>query len=312
VKTLEEAVVLAEDSGALDALGTALLLLYLAYMVRGEFDRSREHAERGAAIAQKTGDTDLLSMHTANLGLLLFYLGDWQEAQGYLERAVQLERSTQLSLFSSLPHALLGVLYKARGAWEDASRCFSEALALAREADVKGQLPYAECRLAEMDVLRGRPTEAIARLQPRVSEMRWQYEVVLLSILAEAHADTGDAARAEKIVDLAQTRARLMHNRVDGLEASRVRAKILAMLGRREEATAMLEEALSLARSTPYPYAEAKLSCEYGVLHLREKEPARAREWLCAALEVFRRLGAKKDAERTRRALQELGRAQGQ
>jgi tetratricopeptide (TPR) repeat protein len=47
VKTLEEAVVLAEDSGALDALGTALLLLHLVYMVRGEFDRSREHAERG-------------------------------------------------------------------------------------------------------------------------------------------------------------------------------------------------------------------------------------------------------------------------
>jgi hypothetical protein len=80
VKTLEEAVVLAEDSGALDALGTALLLLHLMYMVRGEFDRSREYAERGAAIAKKTGDTDLLPMHTANLGLLHFYLGDWQEA----------------------------------------------------------------------------------------------------------------------------------------------------------------------------------------------------------------------------------------
>ncbi len=303
---------LAEDSGALDALGTALLLLHLVYMVRGEFDRSREHAERGAAIAKKTGDTDLLSMHTANLGLLHFYLGDWQEAQRYLELAVKLERSTQLSFFSSQPHTYLGMLYKARGAWEDASRCFSEAVALAREADVKGQLPYAECRLAEMEVLQGRPTEAIARLQPRVSEMRWHYEVVLLSILAEAHADMGDSAKAEKVVDLAQTRARLMHNRVDGLEASRVRAKILALQGRREEVTATLDEALSLARSMPYPYAEAKLSYEYGMLHLREKEPARARERLRAALEIFRRLGAKKDAEQIRRALQELGRAQGQ
>jgi hypothetical protein len=61
-----------------------------------------------------------------------------------------------------------------------------------------------------------------------------------------------------------------------------------------------------------YPYAEAKLSCEYGMLHLREKEPKRARERLCAALEIFRRLGAKKDAEQARRALQELGRAQRQ
>ena len=60
----------------------------------------------------------------------------------------------------------------------------------------------------------------------------------------------------------------------------------------------------------PYPYAEAKLSCGYGMLHLREKEPEIARERLCAALEIFRRLGAKKDAEQTRRALQEIGRAQ--
>ena len=122
-------------------------------------------------------------------------------------------------------------------------------------------MPYAECRLAEMDVLQGRPTEAIASLEPRVSEMRWQYEVVLLSILAEAHADMGAPAKAEKVVDIAQARARLMHNRVDGLEASRVRAKILALQGRREEVRATLDEALSLARSMPYPYAEAKLSC---------------------------------------------------
>jgi hypothetical protein len=112
----------------------------------------------------------------------------------------------------------------------------------------------------------------------------------------------GEAAGAEKVVDLAQTRARLMHNRVDGLEASRVRAKVLALQGRREEATATLDEALSLACSMPYPYAEAKLSREYGMLHVCEKEPGRARERLRAALKIFRRLEAKKDAEQTRRA----------
>ena len=307
VEALEEAVLLAEESGALDTLGSALLPLHLAYMVRGEFDRSREHAERGATIAKKTGDTDLLSMHTANLGLQLFYVGDWRAAQGYLEHAVELERSTQLSFFSTLPHAYLGVLYKAQGAWEDASRCFSEAAALAREVDITGQLGYTECRLAEMDVLQGRPTEAIARLQPRAPDLQWMYNVLLLSVLAEAHADIGDAAKAEEVVDIAQTRARLMYNRVDGLEALRVRAKILTMQGNRKEASVALEEALSWARSMPYPYAEAKLSREYGMLHLREGEPARASKRLRAALEVFRRLGAKKDAEQTRRTLQGLG-----
>lgn len=302
---------LAEDSGALDALGTALLLLHLVYMVRGEFDRSREHAERGRPSPGRRA-TRICSPCTRPTSACCTSTSVTGGRPKNTWSAVRLERSTPFSFFSSQPHTYLGVLYKARGAWEDASRCFSEAAPLAREADVNGQLPYAECRLAEMDVLQGRPTEAIARLEPRVSEMRWQYEVVLLSILAEAHADMGASEKAERFVDLAQTRARLMHNRVNDLEASRVRAKILALQGRREEVTATLDEALSRARSIPHPYAKAKLSCEYGMLHLREKEPARARERLRAALEIFRRLGAKKDAEQTRRALQELGRAQEQ
>jgi hypothetical protein len=144
-----------------------------------------------------------------------------------------------------------------------------------------------------MDVLQGRPTEAIACLEPRVSEMRWQYEVVLLSVLAEAYADMDDVAKAEEAVDIALTRAGMMNNRVDGLDASRVRAKILDLQGRREVATAALDEALSLTRSMPYPYAETKLSREYGMLHLRAGEPARAGEPLRAALEIFRRLEAK-------------------
>jgi hypothetical protein len=53
----------------------------------------------------------------------------------------------------------------------------------------------------------------------------------------------------------------------------------------------------------PYPYAEARILREYGMLHLREREPREARKWLSAALGIFGRLGAKKDAERSEQAL---------
>ena len=42
------------------------------------------------------------------------------------------------------------------------------------------------------------------------------------------------------------------------------------------------------------------------MLHLRESEPEKARKRLRAALEIFYRLGAKKDAERTEQALRAL------
>ena len=58
----------------------------------------------------------------------------------------------------------------------------------------------------------------------------------------------------------------------------------------------------------PYPYAEAKILREYGMLHVRAGEPEPARKRLSEALEIFRRLEANKDAERTGRTLRELGR----
>jgi tetratricopeptide (TPR) repeat protein len=242
------------------------------------------------------------------LGLQHFYAGDWRESQECLERAVGLARGTQLTRFSYVPSAYLGVLRKAQGAWEDANRCFSDAASLAREADNGEGTRYAGSRLAEMDVLQDRPAEAIARLgrRPDLSDLTSFYEIVLLSALAEAHADTGDAAGAEEVADLALTRARGTRNRVDGVEALRVRAKVLSMRGRAEEAAAALEEDLSWASPMPYPYSEARLLHEYGLLHIREGESKEARKRLSAALGIFGRLGAKKDVERTEQALRAL------
>jgi hypothetical protein len=55
-----------------------------------------------------------------------------------------------------------------------------------------------------------------------------------------------------------------------------------------------------------YPYAEARLLQVYGQLHAQQgdHEPARAR--LGAALAIFRRLGARKDIERTEHLLAAL------
>jgi Flp pilus assembly protein TadD len=90
------------------------------------------------------------------------------------------------------------------------------------------------------------------------------------------------------------------------VEALRVRAKVLSMRGRAEEAAAALEEALSWASPMPYPYAEARLLHEYGLLHIREGESKEARKRLSAALGIFGRLGAKKDVVRTEQALRAL------
>ena len=56
----------------------------------------------------------------------------------------------------------------------------------------------------------------------------------------------------------------------------------------------------------PYPYAEGRLLHAYGQMHVAKGEPGPARERLEAALAIFRRLGARKDAERVEQDLAAL------
>ena len=63
---------------------------------------------------------------------------------------------------------------------------------------------------------------------------------------------------------------------------------------------------MALARSMPYPYAEARLLHMYGRLHIQKGEPQAAREQLEAARAIFARLGARMDTERVEQALDVL------
>ncbi|MFL5336619.1 MAG: tetratricopeptide repeat protein [Geminicoccaceae bacterium] len=90
------------------------------------------------------------------------------------------------------------------------------------------------------------------------------------------------------------------------MDALRVQALVAIRQEHWDKARRSLEEALALARSLGYPYGEARALLMYGLLHahMGEKEPAR--EWLEAALAIFRRLGARKDAARTEQTIADL------
>jgi tetratricopeptide (TPR) repeat protein len=192
----------------------------------------------------------------------------------------------------------------AQGEWEEAEQilsCASEA----REAQGPEFRCYVQTLLAQLDVLRGYPGAALARLEPYASSPARIRDPLTLTVLATACDDTGQLAEAEEIVNLAVTRADLMQNLVVGLEASRVHARILAANGHLEQANVTLEESLSKARSMPCPYAEGKVLRDLGTLLGAERE--KASERLSSALGIFRRLGAWEEVRETERALRATG-----
>jgi tetratricopeptide (TPR) repeat protein len=179
-----------------------------------------------------------------------------------------------------------------------------------RNSDLQLQR-LAQLPLAEIHVREGRAAAACACLAPLLDRpgLEERDAVLLLPTAAWAYLELGDAAHAEVLVAQAVRRARAWRFRPTLVEALRVQALLLSRREQWMAAAHALDEALALARRLPYPYGEARVLQVYGQLHAGRGEQEAAREQLEAALAIVRRLGARKDVERTERAIANLQRA---
>ncbi|HEV8193511.1 MAG TPA: hypothetical protein VGP82_18780 [Ktedonobacterales bacterium] len=84
--------------------------------------------------------------------------------------------------------------------------------------------------------------------------------------------------------------AETQHHDLALLDVLRVRGLLYLRQTRWQDADAVLEQALSLARGMPQPYAEATLLYVFGQLRITKGEPAPAREKRGAALGICDRL----------------------
>jgi Flp pilus assembly protein TadD len=186
-----------------------------------------------------------------------------------------------------------------------------EGLALAEPIEDLQALELAHWLLGELEVLDGRAAEARVRLEPLQVE-EGPYIAPLLATLAWAHLELGDMDRAGETARRAQEIAHERQQKLYLPEVLTVQGMILARQGRWQEAEQSFGEAVSLAQGMPYPYAEGRAHSEWGAMHLQQGDREQAREQLKQALEVFQRLGAQKDIERTEQALAELTAASSQ
>ncbi|HEX4087629.1 MAG TPA: AAA family ATPase [Trebonia sp.] len=306
VATLEGAVVLAEGADAVAAQGTALMSLAWASMMRGELERGQAFIGRGLLVNQRSGDRDSEALNEAGLGLNRFYAGAWTEAEAHLQRALELAGAGGSTLFSGIPPAYLGVLRCGQGDLAAAAACYDEA-AGAADLQTFEFAAYVEARRAELDLLRGAPAAALGRLAKwldRESPTRI-HDVMLLSVAAEACLALGDVSRGEALADRALRRARATRNRIDDIDAVRIKARCLLHRELRAAARSCLDEALVRARQVAYPAAEARVLHDLAMMRAAEDQDE-ARQCAAAAYEIFRRLGAARHAAAAAGTLQAI------
>jgi tetratricopeptide (TPR) repeat protein len=241
-------------------------------------------------------------------GWLALLRGEGQDARATLERALELSRQVDGAVYTIYPLFCLARLALVEGDWATAATVGREAVALAeRSGDLQG-LRLSSGVMAELEILEGRPDAAAARLRPLLDRPGLEEVDVtmLLPMLAWAELDRGLVEQAAEAIGQALLRCRREGIRLPLVEALRVQALNALHRGNWEDAAFSLDEGLTLARGRPYPYAEARLLHVGGQLHHQKGEPETAREWLAAALTIFRRLGARQDAARVEQAVASL------
>jgi tetratricopeptide (TPR) repeat protein len=291
----------AGDLGA--AEGAALLSA--AYLAMGQADRCAALSERMLAAAERAGDQALTAVHTVFLAGVCYVRGDWDRGRDLVGRAQELFAASS----SPMAVRVAGVLGPAliwHGAWQQARAYLEGTLQAARSLRIVHDERVALTHLASLDLLDGRPQDAVTRLHPvtadrpvpAAEDLTWDTPVELLSVLSQAHLELGELDRARAYAGLAVDHARRMGTWLQGIRALEVHGMVLARDGHHDLARAAYQEGLERAQAMAFPYGRARL------LHDRQRQDhGAAHAKFAEALAILERLGADNEAGRLRQAI---------
>jgi tetratricopeptide (TPR) repeat protein len=288
----------------------AASLLGAAYLAMGEVDHCAALSERMLVAAERDGDQLAIAMHTAMLAGVCYVRGDWDRGRDLVGRALECFAA------SSSPVAVrwVGLLAPAliwHGARDQARAYLEGSLQTARSVQLVSIEWTALTYLADLDLLDGRPQDAVTRLHPitadrplpAVEDLTWDTPVELLSVLAEAHLEVDDLDRARAYAGRAVDHARRMGAWVQGIRALEVHGMVLARDGDHDLARAAYQEGLDRARAMPFPYGQARLLHACGLLDRQQQDHGAAHAKFAQALAILERLGADNDAGRLRQVI---------
>jgi class 3 adenylate cyclase/tetratricopeptide (TPR) repeat protein len=303
-EALTEAGALAETQNDLRLLSSAVASLAENRRVAGALDEALRRNEQALELSIRVGLTHRQMFDHLNRAEILTVTGQWENARAHLARAEEIAARRGTAAWTapiSLYHR--GGLALREGNWRAAQGLFERAVQLARGANPE-YLEYARAAGAELAIQEGRAEEARDRLQELVDQEGVNLPL-LLPVLAWARLELGEAERALELAEEAEREARRRQTLLYLPEGLRIRGMALSRLGRTTEARSVLAEGRERAAAMPNPFTAARILVELGLLDRREGKEDRAKEHWEEALTIFRRLGARKDIERTEQELAE-------
>jgi predicted ATPase/KaiC/GvpD/RAD55 family RecA-like ATPase len=310
---METALEIALDNNYLETAARAYNNLPTA-LPPEETERAMECLEKAYELAKKVGDINTMCFAGSNLAGYFAGAGNLGRALALSEESVVLDRKTGNQNHLTMSLGELGNEYQILGEWDKSEKCLKEAFNIAQtlkdyQAVAMGygglaNFYYEKGEYAKAKELAEKGYEAIKETGDKM--MQWYYSYYItttcmeLGEIEKAQSQIGNLYRSALEVE-AKT-----GNKQPIAWAKGLKARLLRAQGKWEESIEYFEkslqdlEAVNAKRWNMYEYAKRTL-CEYAQVYLerdQEGDREKAHSLLNQALEIFQKMGAKKDIEK--------------
>jgi class 3 adenylate cyclase len=258
-ENLEKSVDLARGSDHSETIRALLTLGYHLEVSEADYEGAGRAYAEALKLAERTGDLpSLVELHSA-LALLAAYRADWEEATRSTEASVEVAEREGLIGKLSFPYGLRGLLRWRDGALEEAERSYRRAQELAEQVGW--------------------------------SEIQFNSLFGLALVLRDRGDHSAAVAALDRALDVCE-RAGLV---AQSVQVMAMRAVLLALAGRDEQAAEAAGEAAALAERLHYPVGEAAALEARGAT---SKDPVEAAALLSDAREHWLAMGRPLEAAR--------------
>jgi predicted ATPase len=273
----EKGLELAEKAGEIDGISWFGIQLATKHFGMGNSEKALTLGEKSESLDRKIGNLFNLSNSTLLLGALYHILGEWNKGEQHVQESLSIAKKTNNAQSISNSYGWLGWLYYDKGEYAKAQEFFDG--------------------MAKIDEKRGGKADQISNYQwPAMNDIELGEIDKAKTLLDDLHKFAHEKQNKGLIADEDVTRAMLL----------RAEKKWNESIGLFEKS---LQEYEALGARQWHVYWLAKYLYEYARVYLERNQQGdreKARDLLNQALEIFQKMGAKKDIEKTMTLIETL------
>jgi len=275
-----------------------------------ENERRQEYYEKAFELAKKVGTVDWIALIGHHLAGMHVGMGNMNKAVTLAEESVALNRKAGNMIQLSWSLHQLGFIYQTLGEWDKSEQYYKEALNIAQRLDDFQSIGSAFGLLGWFHFDRGEYAKAKELLEKMYEVFEKHgaksYQMGVSDLVIGEYIELGEIEKAHNLIDNLQKYALEVENKNLIATADVMRAMLFRAQKKWKESIEQFEkslqefEAIGARRWNVFWLAKMVL-CEYARVYLerdQEGDREKAHNLLNQALEIFQKMGAKKDIEK--------------